>query len=192
MFTPYLQRPQGLSLIELIVVVAVIVMLASLAIPSYSAFVVNSRLNAIANEWVSAIHLARSEAVRRGQHVVIRKVGAEWENGWQLFVDVERSTATSKNVFDSSTDLELRVSEPLPISYSLRGNNNFQNYIRYQPDGTSNTIGSFVVCKDQSVKGAKLIIINSTGRIRVASDSDQDGIPEKDNNSELASCTTGF
>lgn len=187
-----LQLPRGFTLIELIVVIAFSVILLSLAIPGFTELIAANRLNTITNDWVSAINLARSEAVRTGQHVVIRKTGSEWENGWHVFVDFDRATTASKNVFDTGSDQSLRVVTALANGYSLRGNNNFQSFIRYQPDGSSNNIGSFVVCKDQNIHGAKLIVINSTGRVRLALDTNHDGIPEKEDGNGISSCTTGF
>ena len=192
MSAAYLQIPRGFTLIEFIVAIAVAAIMISLAIPGFTALIAANRLNTITNDWVSAINLARSEAVRTGQHVVIRKTSSEWENGWQVFVDFDRATAASKNVFDVGSDQLLRVGTALANGYSLRGNNNFQNFIRYQPDGSSNNIGSFAICKDQNLQGAKLIVVSSTGRIRLALDADHDGIPEKEDGNEMSSCMTGF
>jgi type IV fimbrial biogenesis protein FimT len=81
------------------------------------------------------------------------------------------------------------------VSYTLRGNNNFTNFIRYQPDGTSNNIGSFVLCDNSDgnnipeANTSKLVTVNSTGRVHIGIDADHDGIPEKDDGTEIVSCT---
>ena len=92
----HINADSGFTLIELMIVVSVLAILFSLAFPSFSTAVVNSRLSSQANLLVSAINQARSEAIRRGQHVVVRKINAEWENGWRVFVDVDRSTNAKK------------------------------------------------------------------------------------------------
>jgi len=74
----------------------------------------------------------------------------------------------------------------------LRGNHNFENFIRYQPDGDSNNIGSFVFCESGQVAGAKLLIVNAIGRVRVALDANHNRIPEDENGSDIASCYSGF
>ncbi|PPD29977.1 MAG: hypothetical protein CTY19_16550 [Methylomonas sp.] len=192
MRTSYPKLQLAITVIELLITLSIFMILLSIAIPNFSAGIVRNRLTSIANELVASLNYARSEAIRRGQHVAVRKTGANWENGWQIFVDIDRATNASKNVFNAGTDVQITEVSALPETYTLRGNNNFENFIRYQPDGTSNNIGSFAVCQNDSIQGAKLIIVNTSGRVRMAPDTDQDGIPEKDNGAEITGCTSGF
>lgn len=183
---------QGVTLPELVITIAIAAILFAVAMPSFMTSVRSHRLTTVTNELVSALTLARSEAIKRGQYVVIRKAGTNWEDGWRVFVDISRDTVSTKNEFNVGTDSELRFFDRLADSYTLRGNNNFVNFIAYQPDGTSNNIGSFAICEGENVQGAKLVIVNAVGRMRIAPDSDHDGIPEKENGTEISSCTSGF
>jgi type IV fimbrial biogenesis protein FimT len=188
------EHSSGYTLMELMVTIAIAGILLGVAIPSFTSIISSNRLTTYANELVAALNLARSEAIKRGQQVVVRKTGTDWEDGWQVFVDIDRSTPARENVLDAS-DIVLRVYSKLPDSYTLRGNNNFTNFIRYQPDGSSNNIGSFVLCNNRDgnnipeANTSKLLTINSTGRVHIGIDSDNDGIPEKDDGSEIISCT---
>lgn len=181
----------GFSLIELLVTITLGGIVLSIAIPSFSETIVSNRLTAYNNDFISALNLARSEAVKRGYHVVVRKTGANWENGWQVFVDIDRSTSAKENVLDTGKDIELKVYPALPTNFTLRGNNNFVNFIRYQPDGTSNNTGSFALCAGGAVAGAKLIIVNAVGRARSAA-SGSNVVPITAGGSALTSCTSGF
>ncbi len=191
-----MEYSKGFTLMELMVTVAIAGILVGIAIPSFTSIIVSNRLTTSANDLVTALSLARSEAVKRGQQVVVRKTGTNWEDGWQVFVDIDRSTAAKENVLDAGTDILLKVFSALPGAYTLRGNNNFVNFIRYKPDGRSSSLGSFAVCDGTTIIGAKLIIVNAVGRVRHGADTDHDGIPEKDNlaATEITSCTdiTGF
>ena len=106
---------------ELMVTIAIAAILIGIAIPSFTSTIASNRLTTSANELVTALNLARSEAVKRGQQVVVSKTGTNWENGWQVFVDIDRSTPAKENVFDAGTDIQLRVYSALPSSYTLMG-----------------------------------------------------------------------
>jgi type IV fimbrial biogenesis protein FimT len=69
------RRPQGrrgFTLIELMVVVAVAVLIISLAAPSFSEYIVTQRVRSIHAQLVTDIQYARSEAASRGQVVAIQ------------------------------------------------------------------------------------------------------------------------
>ena len=192
------QYRMGFTLIELMVTIAIAGILLGVAIPSFISTIASNRLTANANELVTALNLARSEAVKRGASVTVRKVDsnsftnlsstANWENGWDVFTD-----ADSDGNYETG-DILIRTFGALNASYTLRGNTYIANFIRYQADGSINLAGNFVICNNDSITGAKLIITNAVGRVRIASDADHDGIPEKDATTEISSCTvtTGF
>jgi type IV fimbrial biogenesis protein FimT len=173
----------GFTLIELMVTVAVIAVVLTLGVPAFKDTIRNNVLTASINEFIATLNFARSEAVKRGVYVTVRKTSANssvgWEGGWQVFTDV-----TANGLYDSSTDQLLRVHDALKTNYTLRGNNNFTNYISYKPSGESNTMGSFGLC-DNSISGnptkgtSRLITISILGRITLATDNNNDGILEK-------------
>ena len=193
------EHSSGYTLIELMATVTIAGILLGVAIPSFTSIISSNRLTTYANELVTALNLARSEAIKRGGFVTVRKVDnysftnlgadANWENGWDVFTDIDND-----GKFETG-DVLIRTYAPLPSSYTLRGNNNFANFIRYKSDGTSNNIGSFVLCNNSDgnsipeANTSKLLTIISTGRVHIGIDSDNDGIPEKDNGTEITSCT---
>jgi type IV fimbrial biogenesis protein FimT len=196
----------GFTLLELIVAISIAGILMAMAIPSFKDMIRNSRLTTYANEMVTSLNLARSEAVKRGVSVSVRKSSSitgctptYWSTcGWNVFVDDGAGTAANKDngVLDTGEQI-LRTYPALPTSFTLAGNNNFVNFIRYQADGTSTTLGSFAICDNSDGNNlpepytSKLIIISQVGRIRMARDSNNDGVPEKDNSgTPLSSCTS--
>jgi type IV fimbrial biogenesis protein FimT len=197
------EKTSGFTLIELMVTIGIAGILVGVAIPGFNSIISNSRLTTSTNELVTALNLARSEAVKRGLSVTVRKVddnssthlgdtanwsGANWENGWDVFTD-----ADSDGNFETG-DILIKTFTALPSSYSLRGNNNFTNFVRYTPNGFLSNVGggSFVICNGLNVAKSRLIIIKGTGRIRIATDADHNGIPEKEDGTEISSCTSGF
>jgi type IV fimbrial biogenesis protein FimT len=60
---------QGLTLVELMVTVAILVILGSIAAPSFSRLLADQRLSGAANALLADINFTRSEAIRRGVNV---------------------------------------------------------------------------------------------------------------------------
>jgi type IV fimbrial biogenesis protein FimT len=63
---------QGFTLVELLVVVAVVALILTLAAPSFQQFILLQRLKSINAQVVTDLQWARSEAVSRGQPVRVR------------------------------------------------------------------------------------------------------------------------
>jgi type IV fimbrial biogenesis protein FimT len=86
-------RPAGFTLVELMVTVAIVAILAAIALPSFSTSIRNSRLASTTNEFIAAINLARSEAVksnRTGQVCASSDgatCGTDWSQGWIVWAD---------------------------------------------------------------------------------------------------------
>ncbi len=86
----------GFTLIEMMVVVAIVAILAAMTAPSFNRFVVSSRVISATNDLVAALHLARSEAVTRNASVSLCPVSLppgsgdacanseNWSGGWQV------------------------------------------------------------------------------------------------------------
>jgi type IV fimbrial biogenesis protein FimT len=189
----------GFTLIELMITIAIAGILAAAAIPSFTSTITSNRLTAYANELVSALNLARNEAVKRGTSVTVRKVddnsstnkgaAANWEDGWDVFTD-----ADSDGDFEAG-DVLIKTFDSLKFSYTLRSNS-FSNFIRFTSSGQSNTSGSFIICDNSDgndipeANTSKLIIVNSVGRGRMGLDSNNDGIPNTDTTATAASNIT--
>jgi type IV fimbrial biogenesis protein FimT len=86
------RNANGFTLIEMLVAVAVTVIAATVAIPAFYGFLQNQRSTTEANNLVTAIQLARSEAVQRGEAVELcasddgSTCGGSWTDGWLVRV----------------------------------------------------------------------------------------------------------
>ncbi len=81
---------RGLTLVELLVGIAILGMLAGFAIPSFQRTVQRNQAATAANDLLSGLLLARSEAVKRERRVVVQRVGP-WSRRWRAFTDDNRN-----------------------------------------------------------------------------------------------------
>ncbi len=62
---------KGFTMVELMVVVAIVAVVASVAVPSFKKMVTGSGVRAAVNDWTLAMQTARSEAVRQRTPVIL-------------------------------------------------------------------------------------------------------------------------
>ncbi len=75
---------RGFTLIEMITVLAVLAVLAAIAFPSFQQISMNMTVSGTTNDLVTALNLARAEAVKRGRPVAVIANGGDWSAGWQV------------------------------------------------------------------------------------------------------------
>ncbi|MEW6414064.1 MAG: GspH/FimT family pseudopilin [Pseudomonadota bacterium] len=79
---------RGFTLVELMVVLAVLGIVLGIAIPNFQRVVVSNRMAAQANDVIAALSLARSEAVKRAAQVTVcassdrATCTGGWAQGW--------------------------------------------------------------------------------------------------------------
>lgn len=86
---------------ELMVAIMIVGILAAIAIPSFRRFTAENRTIAATNDLVTALNVARSEALRRSGNTVICASSdqascsgsASWADGWIVFSDRNRNGA---------------------------------------------------------------------------------------------------
>lgn len=84
------KKEQGFTLFELIVTLAVAAIILSFGVPGFMSFIDNSRATTHANDLVTALNLARNEAIRRGATVSVCSStdgatcdgDSNWSTGW--------------------------------------------------------------------------------------------------------------
>lgn len=120
-----MEKANGFTLLELMITLAIVVILATTAVPSFWQTIQNNRATTQANELTTAINTARSEASKRGQRVRVcpSRDGATCDNGndWTIGWIVLRD----------DNDEVIRVWDALPPTANLTGN----GHVVYRPVG---------------------------------------------------------
>jgi len=162
---------KGFTLVELMITISIASILLAVAVPSYQSLMRESRLTTQANELMTALHYARSEAIKRGMRVTICKSadgascttnGSNWQDGWLIFSD-----AGTAGTVDGGDEV-LRVFPGLNGS-TLGAGGNFANWVSYLPNGRSQgssnlANGIFSLCNQASGRN---VVVNNAGRPRV-------------------------
>ncbi|MGH8185626.1 MAG: GspH/FimT family pseudopilin [Steroidobacteraceae bacterium] len=89
------ERARGFTLLELMTAIAVLAVLAGLGVPAFTNIVRNNQIAAESGNLVTALTLARSEALKRGVRVSVCGAAgadacaedADWSDGWLVFTD---------------------------------------------------------------------------------------------------------
>ncbi|MBF0446680.1 MAG: GspH/FimT family pseudopilin [Magnetococcales bacterium] len=165
----------GFTLIELMVVLSVLSILTTLAVPAFDSLIKDNRMMLRVNAFSGLANYARGEAVKRSARVtlcpssdgaVCLTTGA-WESGLIVFVDADDSATYNGG------DTLLKVFEGIPgAGVTVRGSANLTDYISYigtglirQVDGALQS-GTLAFCDDRGAgdKG-KTVTVNAIGRL---------------------------
>lgn len=170
------RAPCGFTLTELLVVLSIVAVFATVGIPFMAAIMDSIKLSSASNVFLSNLHLARSEAIKRNGRVVLCKSadGAScagsggWEQGWLVFHD-----ANNNGALDSG-EAVIERAQPLPGNLRLTGNSSVANYVSFVSTGATKLVGggfqagSLTLCRQSASGGeARQIILNAAGRPRI-------------------------
>jgi type IV fimbrial biogenesis protein FimT len=109
-------RSRGFTLVELMVVIAIVGVLIVFAAPNFSMFIQTSKLRGATSGLYEAAVLARSEAIKRGANVTISPTAGAWVNGWSVVFG-----GTTLRRWDPEVGVTYRDTVGGDIVYGLNG-----------------------------------------------------------------------
>lgn len=169
----------GFTLVELMVTVAIVAVLTTLALPSMRQFIGNWQLSNALNAFIGSLQIARAEAVKRGRNVrmcrsnngrtcgVGNNLPGGWTSGWIVYVDNDGSGAG------------VSASDQIILTQGVL--TNFDSIVAINPSAFSFTptgllqsgVGMQTMVFSWDIDGEiqKSLCISFTGRARIARES---------------------
>ena len=165
-----MKKTRGFTLIEAITTLAIIAITLSLVAPSFKGTIQNNRSVTMMNDLVSAINLARSEAIKRAGSVTVCAssnqtscvTSSDWSTGWIVFSDIDSTGSVTTG------DTLLRVWPTLDGKAVLHSTSH-DAVIQYKSTGriSSTTAISFSLkVPDCTGNNVRNIQISTLGRVR--------------------------
>ena len=187
----------GFTLIELMITLAIVGILLMVGVPSLKTLLQGNQLIASANELISALHVARSEAIKLNSRVSICEssdgktcaITGSWKNGWIVFVDGNGNGVTPGDLVgsgvacadDTNTDCLLRIHDAisdnlLSVAAVDAGGISVSSFTftsRGLPKAANGATqsGIFSLCSFDSsdnVINSRAVIVSLSGRVRVS------------------------
>lgn len=167
----------GFTLIELLVTVAVAAILLAVAVPSFRIFIQNAQLNSAADGFLTAIQQARSEAITRGDAVLLCRTADpdsnscgtsaanDWSPGWLMYV--VRNFGGEVNFDNTNTNHELiSRGRAVPDGVTITADTHGNSWLTFGADGSLNEDDTvaYAVCDDRGTAHGQLIVIPMIGR----------------------------
>lgn len=84
-------KASGFTLVELMIVIAILAILMTLAAPSFSVIIANSKIRANAQAIIDGLQLARAEAIRRNERV---KFVLSSDTSWTVITNANTTIQT--------------------------------------------------------------------------------------------------
>ncbi|MCW8942695.1 MAG: GspH/FimT family pseudopilin [Gammaproteobacteria bacterium] len=188
-----MKKYSGFTLVELMITLFIVGILVAVGVPSMRTFMQNNQLIATTNELVSAIHVARSEALKLNKRVTIcvsdngkSCISSEkWALGWIVFVDANDDRVGTgvkcSAAADVNTDCLLRVHDAiddpqLSVSGTYDSNSADIEWFTFTSRGVPKDTsayqsGTFSICSFDSsntVINSRAVVLSLSGRVRVS------------------------
>ena len=149
---------RGFTLLEVMVVVAILAILAALAGPSFTPMIERWRVRSATEDLQSSLYFARSEAIKRGGDAISiqAKSGTDWSSGWQVIFD------------NSGTDDVLQNTDaPTGVGVTLDGGDSPVTVDRWGKIGATKLVFCLKPANaDSSSASARGLEVSTGGRIQ--------------------------
>ena len=170
-----MKNTSGSTLIGLLYTVALAAIILSVGVPSFQQTLRNSEMTATTNGLLSAMHVARSEAIKRRARVTLcpsdnADPPSCDTNGTGLTIFVN---AADDQTIDLPADTIIQTRDWLRGGVDIGGDGGIPGYVTYAPSGFTRAIGggsiagSLLFCDTRGEDAARVLTLSPTGRPQI-------------------------
>ena len=156
----------GFTIIELMTAVALLAVLVVIGVPAFNSTISSNEAVAKSNSFLSALKLARTEATKRRQNIIVCAsnnqtdcVSNNWSDGWIVFVD-----ADNDSLFDAGETII--DTYDLPAGFTITRAAAGPDQIQFAATGLSDSslAQTFTVCKTNTTNG-RIFTVDRSGLV---------------------------
>lgn len=171
-------KSRGFTLIELMIVIALVAILTSLAVPGFSQFLSKRSVSAAAATLATDYRFARSEAIKRSSFVTVCRstdsatcagTSESWHGGWIVFADADGNGVVGAN------EEILRVQQVIQGISSIVNPtlSSTRHTATFRPSGIAVAVNdSMVVTPSVASTNTRLLCISNQGRVALRAQGD--------------------
>lgn len=131
--------------------IAIVAVLSTMVVPAMTDLFKNTRMTNAVNDFVAALQLARSEAIKRAQPITVVVAAATWNDGWDV------NTAAPET---------LKAFKPLRSDMTMTSAGGYTSFT-YDATGRIDNSDVLTWCDDRTGENGRTVTINATGRTSV-------------------------
>ena len=182
-----IDRSRGFTMMELITAMALTAIILAMAVPSFQIFVKNNRIEVAAEDFVTALNTARSEAMKRSTEVFLCRSTTDtgcspsgtsnnWTEGWILYSTKQNTVVPDNHNFAAADDRLLTVGNQTPGEVTITSSATGDTHISFEANGDRNADVAFgvtpppvrfAICDDRGETKGRVVTVTRTGQITV-------------------------